>query len=46
MIDLRQAIFTLTEEKQQEFISFLDKKNKRKDAKNSEYVRLLLAKNS
>ena len=24
MIDLRQAIFTLSEEKQQEFISFLD----------------------
>ena len=46
MIDLREAIFTLSKEQQQAFISFLDKKNKRKDTKNIEYVRLLLTKNS
>ena len=45
MINLKEVIYTLNKEKQQEFISFLEKKNKRKDAKNIELVTLLLTKN-
>ncbi len=45
MVNLKEVIYTLNKEKQQEFISFLDKKNKRKDAKNIELVTLLLTKN-
>ena len=37
MIDLREAIFTLSKEQQQAFISFLDKKNKRKDRQKKKF---------
>jgi hypothetical protein len=41
MINLKEIIIGFTEEKQQEFISYLDKKNKRKDAKDIQLVNLL-----
>ncbi|ARV05806.1 hypothetical protein BTO04_03430 [Polaribacter sp. SA4-10] len=43
MINLREILFTLTKEKQQEFIVYLEKKNKRKDTKNIQLVELLLS---
>lgn len=42
MVDLKEIINSFTQEKQQEFINYLDKKNKRKDAKNIQLVKLLL----
>jgi len=42
MINLNEVLKTLNDDKQQEFISYLDKKNKRKDAKNIQLVKLLL----
>ena len=42
MINLKEILKGFTDEKQQEFISFLNKKNKRKDAKNIELTKLLL----
>ncbi len=41
MIDLKDIISSFTDEKQQEFIAYLDKKNKRSDAKNIKLVKLL-----
>tara|TARA_R110002051_G_scaffold321037_1_gene407650 strand:+ start:636 stop:2132 length:1497 start_codon:yes stop_codon:yes gene_type:complete len=41
MIDLKEIINSFTPEKQQEFINYLEKKNKRKDAKNVQFVKLL-----
>ncbi|WP_439131007.1 hypothetical protein [Polaribacter sp.] len=41
MIDLKDIISSFTNEKQQEFIAYLDKKNKRRDAKNIKLVKLL-----
>jgi hypothetical protein len=45
MIHLNKILRTLNKDKQQEFINYLDKKNKRKDAKNIQLVKLLLADN-
>ena len=45
MINLKDIITSFSHEKQQEFISFLDKKNKRKDAKNIELVKVLITYN-
>lgn len=42
MINLKEIIIGFTGDKQQEFISYLDKKNKRKDAKDIQLVHLLL----
>ncbi|WP_226789203.1 hypothetical protein [Polaribacter reichenbachii] len=42
MINLKQILNSFTEEKQQEFINYLDKKNKRKDAKNIKLVKILI----
>lgn len=41
MINLNEIIIGFTEEKKQEFISSLDEKNKRKDAKDIQLVNLL-----
>ncbi|APG64541.1 hypothetical protein LPB136_03805 [Tenacibaculum todarodis] len=43
MINLKEVLSTFTEDKQQELLSYLDKKNKRKDAKNIQLVKLLLS---
>lgn len=45
MINLKAILTSFTDEKQQEFIIYLDKKNKRKDAKNIQLVHLLLTDN-
>ncbi len=45
MIDLKQILSSFTTEKQQQFINYLDKKNKRKDAKNIQLTHLLLRDN-
>lgn len=45
MINLKEILFTFTKEKQQEFILYLEKKNKRKDAKNIQLVQLLVSGN-
>jgi hypothetical protein len=45
MNNIEEAIYTLNKENQLEFISYLEKKNKRKDAKNIKLVKLLLTKN-
>lgn len=45
MINLKEIIISFPEEKQQELISYLEKKNKRKDAKNIELVKLLITYN-
>lgn len=42
MINLKEIVSSFSIEKQQEFISYLDKKNKRKDAKDIQLVNLLL----
>ncbi len=42
MINLKEIISSFTKEKQQEFISYLSKKNKRKDTKNIQLVKLLV----
>lgn len=42
MINLKEIINSFTTEKQREFISFLNQKNKRKDAKNVQFVKLLM----
>ena len=42
MIDLREIINSFTKEQQQNFVSYLHKKNKRKDAKNVQLVHLLI----
>ena len=42
MININKILASLNEEKQQEFILYLDKRNKRKDAKNILLVKLLL----
>ncbi|MFK8060564.1 MAG: hypothetical protein AB8B78_10785 [Polaribacter sp.] len=42
MINIKEILNTFTKEKQQEFILFLEKKNKRKDAKNTQLVQLLV----
>jgi hypothetical protein len=41
MINLNTIIHSFTKEQQQEFINYLEKKNKRKDAKNIQLVKLL-----
>ncbi len=41
MNDLKQVISTLSSDEKQQFISFLEKKNKRKDAKNIQLFKLL-----
>ena len=41
MNDLKQIISTLSSDEQQQFISFLEKKNKRNDAKNIQLFKLL-----
>ncbi|QVY66537.1 hypothetical protein [Polaribacter sp. Q13] len=46
MINLKEVLSTFTKEQQQEFLSFLHKKNKRKDAKNGQLVTLLLEDNA
>ncbi|MCH3885135.1 hypothetical protein [Tenacibaculum aquimarinum] len=43
MINLKEVLSTFNEDKQQELLSYLDKKNKRKDAKNIQLVKLLLS---
>jgi hypothetical protein len=43
MINIKEILTSFTEEKQQEFISFLDKKNKRKDAKNIQLTKFLIS---
>ncbi|WP_445750120.1 hypothetical protein [Polaribacter sp.] len=43
MINLKEIIHSFTLEKQQEFISFLEKKNKRTDTKNIQLIKLLIA---
>ena len=45
MINLKEILFTFTKEKQQEFILYLEKRNKRKDAKNIQLVQLLVSEN-
>jgi hypothetical protein len=45
MINLKEVLDTFSNEKQQDFISYLDKKNKRKDAKNCQLVKLILLDN-
>lgn len=45
MINLKDILISFTEEEQQSFISYLDKKNKRKDAKNIHLTKLLLFEN-
>ena len=45
MIDLKQILSSFTAEKQKQFVLYLDKKNKRKDAKNIELTSLLLMDN-
>ncbi|WP_397446504.1 hypothetical protein [Polaribacter sp. R77954] len=45
MIDLKEIIHSFSKEKQQEFIGYLAKKNKRKDAKNIQLVKLLTSDN-
>ncbi|WP_282073774.1 hypothetical protein [Polaribacter atrinae] len=45
MINLKKVLSTFTTEQQQDFLSYLDKKNKRKDAKNCLLVTLLLEDN-
>ena len=45
MINLKEVLNTFTREQQQDFLSYLDKKNKRKDAKNCQLVNLLLEDN-
>lgn len=45
MINLKEVLTSLPKDKQQEFISYLEKKNKRKDAKNCQLVQLLLTDN-
>lgn len=42
MINIKEIINSFTDEKQLEFINYLDKKNKRKDAKNIQFVKLLI----
>ena len=42
MINLKQVLSSFTDEKQKEFINYLEKKNKRKDAKNIALTKLLL----
>jgi hypothetical protein len=46
MINLKEILHTYTEEQQQNFIGYLHKKNKRKDAKNVELVQLLVGSNA
>ena len=45
MIDLKQILNTFSEDNQKEFLLYLDKKNKRKDAKNLQLTSLLLKNN-
>ena len=45
MINLKEVLLTFTKENQQDFILYLEKKNKRKDAKNIHLVKLLLSDN-
>jgi len=45
MINLKEVLSAFTTEQQQDFLSYLDKKNKRKDAKNCLLVKLLLEDN-
>jgi hypothetical protein len=45
LINLNEILISFTEDKQQEFVSFLDKKNKRKDAKNIQLTKLLISDN-
>jgi len=42
MINLKEILITFTKEQQQDFITFLSKKNKRKDTKNIQLVKALL----
>ena len=42
MIDLKRILSSFSEDKQKEFLLYLDKKNKRKDAKNLQLTNLLL----
>ncbi len=42
MINLKKTINSFTEEQQHDFITYLHKKNKRKDAKNTQLVHLLI----
>lgn len=43
MINLKEILTSFPVDKQQEFISFLEKKNKRTDAKNSQLTKLLIS---
>lgn len=45
MINIKEIIHSFTNEKQQEFINYLSKKNKRRDAKNIQLVKLLMYEN-
>ncbi|MEE9407353.1 MAG: hypothetical protein V3V28_04675 [Polaribacter sp.] len=45
MINLKEILITLPIDKQKELITFLENKNKRKDAKNTQLVKLLLVDN-
>lgn len=41
MIDLNTVIFTFSDEEKREFVSYLDRKNKRKDVKNIQLFKLI-----
>ena len=45
MINLKEILNTFTHDQQQDFLLYLDKKNKRKDAKNYQLVKLLVSDN-
>ncbi|MGJ8743142.1 hypothetical protein [Polaribacter sp.] len=45
MINLKEVLHSFSDEKQQDFIIYLNKKNKRKDSKDSQLVSLLLSDN-
>lgn len=45
MIDIKEILNSFTKDKQQEFINYLDKRNKRRDTKNILFVKLLINEN-
>jgi hypothetical protein len=45
MINLKEILNTFSDEQQQDFLLYLDKKNKRKDAKNCQLVKLIISDN-
>ena len=45
MINIKEILHSFTDEKLEEFISYLEKKNKRADTKNIQLVNLLITDN-